>query len=62
MWYGLVGVAAFSLTLPAMRVAVAHLDPLFVGLGRAVVAAVLAAAVLAATRAPRPRGRNGATS
>ena len=56
MWYGLVGVAAFSLTLPAMRVAVAHLDPLFVGLGRAVVAAVLAAAVLAATRAPRPRG------
>lgn len=55
--YGLVGVTAFSLTLPAMRLAVAHLDPLFVGLGRAVVAAALAGGVLAVTRSPRPRGR-----
>jgi len=51
---GLVGVLAFSGTLPATRVAVAHLDPVFVGLGRAVVAAVLAAAVLLATRTPWP--------
>lgn len=52
--WGLLGVAAFSVTLPATRVAVASLDPVFVGLGRAVVAAVLAAIVLAATRAPWP--------
>ena len=51
---GLVGVVAFSGTLPATRVAVAHLDPMFVGLGRAVVAAVLAALVLLAMRVPRP--------
>ena len=52
--WGLVGVVAFSLTLPATRAAVAHLDPVFVGLGRAVVAAVLAATALAATRSPWP--------
>mgnify|MGYP001050242535 CR=1 FL=1 len=51
---GLVGVLAFSGTLPATRVAVAHLDPVFVGLGRAVVAAVLAAVVLLATRTRWP--------
>ena len=53
--YGLVGVAAFSLTLPATRAAVAGLDPVFVGLGRAVVAAVLAAIVLVAAHAPFPK-------
>ena len=52
--WGFVGVASFSLTLPATRVAVASLDPVFVGLGRAVVAAVLAAIVLAATRTRWP--------
>ena len=52
--WGLVGVAAFSVTLPATRAAVEHLDPVFVGLGRAVVAAVLAATALAATRSPWP--------
>jgi drug/metabolite transporter (DMT)-like permease len=52
--YGFIGVAAFSLTLPATRAAVVGLDPVFVGLGRAVVAAVLAAIVLVATRAPFP--------
>jgi len=52
--FGLVGVASFSLTLPATRVAVTGLDPVFVGLGRAVVAAVLAGAVLLATRARWP--------
>ena len=51
---GLLGVLAFSGTLPATRLAVAHLDPVFVGLGRALVAAVLAAAVLLATRSPWP--------
>jgi len=52
--WGFVGVASFSLTLPATRVAVAALDPVFVGLGRAVVAALLAAIVLVGTRAPWP--------
>src|SRR5262245_43227260 len=52
--WGFIGVASFSLTLPATRVAVASLDPVFVGLGRAVVAALLAAIVLVASRAQRP--------
>ena len=52
--YGLLGVACFSLTLPATRVAVTGLDPVFVGLGRALVAALLAAAVLVATRSAWP--------
>jgi len=54
LWFGLLGVVAFSGTLPATRIAVAVLDPVFVGLGRALVAAVLAAVVLAATRTPVP--------
>lgn len=54
MWYGLVGVIGFSLTLPATRVAVAHLEPSVVGLGRALVAAVLAGALLLLTRQRRP--------
>ncbi len=50
MLWGLLGVAAFSLTLPATRVAVESLNPFFVGMGRAVVASVLAAIYLAAGR------------
>jgi drug/metabolite transporter (DMT)-like permease len=57
MW-GLLGVAGFSLTVPCTRVAVdAGLSPLVIGGGRAVVAALLAAVALAATRSRRPRGR-----
>ncbi|MBE2320847.1 DMT family transporter [Solirubrobacter sp. CPCC 204708] len=52
--WGFVGVLAFSFSLPATRVAVEDLDATFVGLGRALVAAALAAAFLLATRAPRP--------
>nr|AIA15553.1 EamA-like transporter family [uncultured bacterium] len=52
--YGFVGVLSFSLTFPATRVAVAALDPTVVGLGRALVAAVLAAIFLVATRQPLP--------
>ena len=55
--WGFLGVASFSLTLPATRVAVAELDPVFVGLGRAVVAAALAVVVLVATRTPWPGWR-----
>ena len=50
MAYGFLGVLVFSLTLPATRAAVAFLDPVFVGLGRSVAAAVLAAAILLLTR------------
>jgi drug/metabolite transporter (DMT)-like permease len=50
MLFGLSGVAAFGLTLPATRLAVASLDPALVGLGRAAVAAVPAALLLALTK------------
>ncbi len=43
---GLLGVVIFGLTLPATRVAVPDLDPLFVTLGRALLAAALAALTL----------------
>jgi drug/metabolite transporter (DMT)-like permease len=43
---GLLGVLGFSFTLPATRVAVEGLDPAFVGLGRAAVAALPAALLL----------------
>lgn len=53
--------AAFSLTLPLTRVAVQDgMSPLFVGAGRAVIAALLAAAALAATRQPLPSARQWA--
>lgn len=57
--WGLLGVLAFSFTVPFTRVAVAGggLPPLFVGAGRAVVAAVLAAVALAVTGQRLPRGR-----
>ncbi|WP_310114369.1 DMT family transporter [Pseudarthrobacter oxydans] len=56
LWLGLLGVAAFSLTVPFTKEAVAGLAPLFIGSGRAVVAAVLAGAALALTRQTLPRG------
>jgi drug/metabolite transporter (DMT)-like permease len=52
--FGLIGVVAFSLTLPATRAAVAGLDPLFVGLGRELAAALLAAPLLWFTGQTRP--------
>ena len=51
---GLLGVAIFSLTLPATRIAVADLDAIVVALGRAVGAAACAAIFLAVTRARWP--------
>lgn len=48
---------AFSFTVPLTRVALGGLDPLFIGAGRAVVAAALAAGALALTRQRLPRGR-----
>lgn len=58
--WGFVGVLAFSFTLPLTRVAVGGLSPLFIGSGRAVVAALLAALVLGAARQRLPRGRQWA--
>ena len=57
MAFGLLGVLAFSFTLPFTRVAVAELSPLFIGAGRAVAAALLGAIVLAVVRPRLPRGR-----
>lgn len=56
LWWGLLGVAAFSFTVPFTKIAVAGLSPLFIGSGRAVVAAVLAAFALTLTRQRFPRG------
>jgi drug/metabolite transporter (DMT)-like permease len=55
--YGFLGITIFSITLPATRLAVAHLTPTFVGLGRAVVAAALALILLLLTRQPIPPRR-----
>ena len=54
LWYGLLGVLSFSLTLPATRVAVGWLDPTVVGLGRALLAAAVGGALLLLTRQRRP--------
>jgi drug/metabolite transporter (DMT)-like permease len=56
MALGAVGVVAFSGSLPTARLAALHLHPLFVSLGRALVAGVLAALLLAARRARLPAG------
>ena len=59
--WGLLGVAAFSFTVPFTRVAVGGLSPSFIGSGRAVVAAVLAAAALSlAPRQHLPHGQQWA--
>jgi drug/metabolite transporter (DMT)-like permease len=54
MLLGLIGVAIFSLTLPFTRLAVRELDPLFLTLGRAMGAAVLAAGWLRMRRVTLP--------
>ena len=51
---GFLGVLGFSFTFPATRVAVEELDATFVGVGRAVLAGALAAALLAIRREPWP--------
>ncbi len=51
---GVVGVVIFGATLPATRIAVPFLDPVFLTAGRAAVAGLLAVAVLAVLRRPLP--------
>lgn len=54
--WGLLGVVAFSFTVPFTRLAVGGLSPLFIGSGRAVIAATLAVVALTVTRQRPPRG------
>jgi drug/metabolite transporter (DMT)-like permease len=59
LFLGFIGVAFFSLTLPMTRIAVTGgLDAVTVGLGRAVVAAAVAAVILAVSRQPLPPRRH----
>jgi drug/metabolite transporter (DMT)-like permease len=51
---GSLGIIGFSFSFPATKLAVADFDPWVVAFGRATIAAVLSAAYLLATRAPRP--------
>ena len=55
--YGFLGVLIFSLTLPATRIALSGFDPVFVGLGRAIVAAGLSLILLVITRQTIPAAR-----
>ncbi|HZH12134.1 MAG TPA: DMT family transporter [Microvirga sp.] len=51
---GFLGVLIFSGSLPATRIAVSDLDPLFLTLARAAIAGILGAALLAALRQRKP--------
>lgn len=54
MILGVLGVVAFGLTLPATRFIVPYFEPIFIGLGRAVMASVVAAFILIATKQSTP--------
>lgn len=54
---GLIGVLLFSGSMPATKLAVLSLDPIFVTLVRALIAAILAAIFLFYTKAPWPTKR-----
>jgi drug/metabolite transporter (DMT)-like permease len=57
LFWGFLGVLAFSFTVPLTRVAVEGMSPLFIGSGRAVLAAILATFVLVVTRQKLPNAR-----
>ncbi len=52
--WGFIGVAIFSLTLPFSHIAVEEFDPLFVSIGRTVLAACIAGPILFLTRQAWP--------
>lgn len=56
--FGFLGVFIFSFSLPFTRVAVKELDPTFVGLGRALIAATLSILALVIMRQPIPALRH----
>src|SRR5258706_3223115 len=55
---GFIGIAIFSLSLPATRLAVADLDPVLVGLGRSLAVSPLAALLLWRSPSAWPVRRN----
>ncbi len=54
MLLGFMGVVVFSLTLPVTRFIIPYFDPVFIGLGRSVVAAIVAAIILLAFKQSFP--------
>lgn len=54
MLLGLIAVAIFSLTLPVTRQIIPYFDPLFIGLGRSVLAALVALPILLVFKQPFP--------
>ena len=54
--FGFIGIASFSFSLPMTKIALLGFPPVFLGAGRAAVAAGIAAVVLAVTRTALPRG------
>ena len=66
LWFGLLGVVIFAMTLPMTRLAVGpaldpQLPPLFVTAGRAAVAGLLSIGYLLLTRSPSPQARHWPT-
>src|SRR5262245_25891928 len=54
MVLGFMAIAAFSITLPATRLAVSEIHPSIIGFGRSAVAGIVAALILFFTRQRRP--------
>ncbi len=54
MFLGFLGVVLFSLTLPVNRLIIPYFDPIFIGMGRSVVAAMLAIPILIIFRQSLP--------
>ncbi len=57
MLLGLIGVLVFSFTLPVTRLIVPFMDPIFLGLGRSVIAGIVAVIILIALKQPLPTKR-----
>ncbi len=57
MLLGFLGVLVFSFTLPITRMIVPYMDPVFLGLGRSVIAGIVAAFILLILKQPLPTKR-----
>ncbi|GAA0662768.1 DMT family transporter [Rheinheimera tangshanensis] len=57
LWFGSLGMLMFSAGLPATRMAVLDMPPVFVGAGRALIAALLALILLLVTRQKLPSAK-----
>ena len=55
--FGFMGVLIFSFTLPVTRLIIPFMDPIFLGLGRSVIAGMVAAIILIVLRQPLPTRR-----